>query len=366
MITKTFHMNRMPVVTWSWLKVNTIDTELYKTEKPLRAHGVTIVAPKGIEVRENEIAQPVEVDRADYFSAEDRNLYMEENSNVRYELQIPANHQEEEMIVITMELTKETEVLADDIVIIAGPGSKATILMKYIAQDGMQGAHCGRTRILVQENATLKLIKCQLLGNEVKQHDHIVATVKEKGNLEILQPEIGSSDIVSTTNILLEGRESTATHDILYLGQGEKNLDFSNRIEMRAQKTKSCIRAKGVLTGHSKKVFRDTLSFEKGASGSKGHEEESVLMFSPKVKNMSVPILLCQEDDVEGEHAASSGRPEEKTLFYLMSRGFSEAAAKQLLAEAYFSALLVPLPDEAIKEEILDALRKSLKEGEVS
>ncbi len=73
--------------------------------------------------------------------------------------------------------------------------------------------------------------------------------------------------------------------------------------------------------------------------------------------------MFCGEDDVQGEHAASSGRPDESTLFYLMSRGLSEADAKKLLAESKFAALLDGIGNTTLQEEILSVLRTSIEEG---
>jgi len=168
---------------------------------------------------------------------------------------------------------------------------------------------------------------------------------------------------LSSCNILLEGEGAAAGLEVVYLGDGERSLDMSYRVEHRGRKTISGIRAKGILMDRSRKVFRDTLDFVSGASGSKGREEESVLMLGRDVRNVSVPLLLCGEDDVEGEHAATSGRPDDKILFYLMSRGLSELEAKKLLAEAAVSSIVEKIPDESVREEILGKLRSSIERG---
>jgi len=81
----------------------------------------------------------------------------------------------------------------------------------------------------------------------------------------------------------------------------------------------------------------------------------------PGVLNLSVPVLLCAEDDVEGEHAASSGRPDDNMMFYMMSRGLSEQEAKKMLVEAAFSAILSKVPDMSLQNEILGLLKKSIE-----
>lgn len=48
--------------------------------------------------------------------------------------------------------------------------------------------------------------------------------------------------------------------------------------------------------------------------------------------NQTIPLILCGEEDVEGNHGATIGRLDEKMLFYLASRGIPEEAARSLLA----------------------------------
>lgn len=53
-----------------------------------------------------------------------------------------------------------------------------------------------------------------------------------------------------------------------------------------------------------------------------------MLLFSPSARNRTAPLILCGEEEVEGQHAASVGRLDENKLYYLRSRGLSEAQAR--------------------------------------
>ena len=41
--------------------------------------------------------------------------------------------------------------------------------------------------------------------------------------------------------------------------------------------------------------------------------------------NQTIPLILCEEEDVEGNHGATIGKLDEELLFYLESRGIPEA-----------------------------------------
>ena len=80
-----------------------------------------------------------------------------------------------------------------------------------------------------------------------------------------------------------------------------------------------------LLTGSADKILRGTVDFQRGAKRGVGHESEDVLLFSPSARNRTAPLILCGEEEVEGQHAASVGRLDENKLYYLRSRGLSEA-----------------------------------------
>lgn len=362
MLTQTNQIERMPEKTWSWLKVNTAELNLYAT-KEKQFKNMTVKAGKEIEIRQDLKGITLQKDASTEFMNKEMQQFIEENNNVCYYIKIPKNHKEKEPIEITLLLDEDNTVLTEDIVIEAEEKSESTIIFKYASKDKGEYYHSGRTRIIVQEGASLKVMKAQLFNDDTKHSDVLGATVEKDGYLSILQAEMGSSGANASWNILLCDEASTADVDVLYVGAQEKKLDFASRIEFQAPKSNSNVRIRGILLGKSKKIFRDTMDFISGSSGSKGREEEEVLMLSKDVRNISVPLLFCGEDDVQGEHAASSGRPNESVLFYLMSRGLSEADAKKLLAESKFSALLDILPKEELREEILTFLRASIEQG---
>jgi Fe-S cluster assembly protein SufD len=290
-------------------------------------------------------------------------MFIDESKNCRYLIRIPRGHTEKEPIIFTLRLDAENPILVDDIVIEAEEDSSATVIVKYTSDGGVPAQHCGRTRVLAHQGASVKLVKVQMLQDGATHADVIGGFAGEGARLNVILAELGAMRPLSSCNLILDGEGAAAGLDVVYLGDGERSLDMSYRVEHRGRKSVSNICAKGILLERSRKVLRDTLDFISGASGSKGREEESVLMLSPEVRNVSVPLLLCGEDDVEGEHAASSGRPDHRILFYLMSRGIGELEAKKLLAQAAVSSIVEKIPDAPVRDEILDILSKSIERG---
>ena len=114
----------------------------------------------------------------------------------------------------------------------------------------------------------------------------------------------------------------------------------------------------GTLKDNAQKAYRGTINLKKGCCGAKGHEMEETLLLSPKTVNKSLPVILCDEEDVEGEHGATIGRLSSDILFYMQSRGISEKEAEVLMSRAKIQAAVDLIPDEQVKEQIGTFLEK--------
>ena len=84
------------------------------------------------------------------------------------------------------------------------------------------------------------------------------------------------------------------------------------------------------------------------------------MLLSPEAKSLALPMLLCTEDDVEGNHSTASGKVDEKSLFYIMSRGFSEKEAIKLIVKARFTKIIERIKDEELRNVILDEIDRRL------
>ena len=74
------------------------------------------------------------------------------------------------------------------------------------------------------------------------------------------------------------------------------------------------------------------------------------------VENKTVPVILCSEENVVGNHGATIGELDEDTLFYLASRGISREQAENMMARAGVERLKSLIADEAFTAMIDEEL----------
>lgn len=354
-------INQIPVPTWRWLHVNHVDIELEYEPKEYTLNPLEETVD-GISIRPIEQA-PLHIReklRADRIDQSSKNL-IQSDRNQGYFIIIPKGFQAEQPVIIEYKLGEEQSVLIDETIIVAEEDSKATIVIQYQSKDVQETTHCGVTYVMAQANSDITLIKTQSLSEKSQHVDYVSGEALEDATVSVILAELGAKQIVGNANIELLGERSQATIDSIFVGYGEQLLDFNYRIAHHGKGTFSDIEGRGVLLDKCRKVFRGTLDFLQGASQSIGNETEFIVLLSDRVQNLSVPLMLCAEDDVQGAHAASAGKIDEDKMFYLESRGLDEVQAKKLIIEAEFTPILAKIPSVALRDQLTQQVRRSLQ-----
>ncbi len=146
----------------------------------------------------------------------------------------------------------------------------------------------------------------------------------------------------------------------IYLGKENQIFDLNYIGELKGEKTQINIEVQGAIKDNSKKHFKGTIDFKKGSKKAKGNENEFCMLLSDTARSIALPMLLCKEEDVEGNHSTAAGKIDEKSLFYIMSRGFSRNDAMKLVVRARFNKILEKIKNQELKEEILEEIDKKL------
>lgn len=234
----------------------------------------------------------------------------------------------------------------------AEKNSRLTVLMD-IDTEGNSAFHIN---LNAKENGEIKLVQIQRNKADSKVYNEVCGNCDASASVELVQIYLGEGDIYSDGKIDLNGDGSSLKTDIGYLGQNKKCLDMNVVANHFGKNTKSEIQVAGALKDAAKKIFRGTIDFKKGSSGSTGDELETVLMLGDDVENKTIPLILCAEEDVAGNHGATIGELDEETLFYFESRGIKKEVAEDICARASIEKLLREVEDPKIKELALAEL----------
>ena len=212
----------------------------------------------------------------------------------------------------------------------------------------------GELRVKVSRGVKLKLV--QVFERQSPYVSKLDAELEDNAELELIQIYIGGSDTVSEVVTRLDGARSRFTAVIGCALDGEDKLDINLIAEHRGRKSESSIEIGSVLRGQSQKIFKGTIGFKNGSSGAKGSEHESALLLDNRVRNRTVPVILCEEENVEGNHGATVGRLDENHIFYMRSRGISEEKIYELAARSQLMKAVSRIDDDTAKARVYKAL----------
>ena len=110
--------------------------------------------------------------------------------------------------------------------------------------------------------------------------------------------------------------------------------------------TSSRIISKSISKNGGRASYRGLLKSADGAKGSKSNVVCDALILDPSSRSDTYPYIEVDEDDVKIGHEASVSKIGEEQLFYLMSRGLSEAEASTLIVSGFIEPLVKELPME--------------------
>jgi len=137
----------------------------------------------------------------------------------------------------------------------------------------------------------------------------------------------------------LEGVAAVADIAGAYVLDGARYVDNHVNVEHRAADCSSEQFFRGVLGGRSRGVFNGRALIRPGADGSSVRQSNANLLLSPLAEMDTKPELEIYADEVEASHGATVGQLDESAVFYLRSRGLSDAAARRLLTTAFCHAV---------------------------
>lgn len=215
-------------------------------------------------------------------------------------------------------------------------------------------------KVYAEENAHLNLTVVQTVKKSLSVFSDVGGILEKNASVNLVKMELGGREVYSGAFMDLKGDFSSFEAHIGYLGEEKQHLDMNYVARHHGKKTQSLMESSGVLNEGAFKLFRGTIDFVKDCTGSVGNEKEDVLLFGEDVVNQTIPLILCAEEDVEGNHGASIGEMDEKTLFYLMSRGFSAEAAKKMIAKARLDAVAAQITEQSVREKTRKYLEERL------
>ena len=352
-------LNETPVRTAKNFRINNIKLENIEIPEVIPAfENVTIIG----DTSKMDIEQNADNTNTDlvYGLSEELTEQVKREANQKIKLNINSNQNERAEAEIDFNFDNENSVLIDNIEIIANENTKSTVIIKYTSNQENENYHNGIIKAKAEKNAELNIVLVNLMNIKSNNFLAIENDFEENAKINYTIVDFGGNHSITNYYSNLQGDNCDNQLNTIYLGKENQVFDLNYIGELRGKKSNIDIEVQGALKDISKKHFKGTIDFKKGCKKATGNENEACMLLSDTAKSIALPMLLCSEEEVEGNHSSSAGKIGEKELFYIMSRGFELKEAMKLMVRARFNQILEKIENEELREEILQEIDKRL------
>lgn len=202
------------------------------------------------------------------------------------------------------------------------------------------------------EDATADFLRLQERAAGHVQTGQLRADLAAGATLRHGAVDVGGRLVRNDLRIMLNGPAANACMTGTYLADGRQHVDnhlFADHVVGPAQSRQEY---RGIAAGRSRCVFNGKAIVRPGAAGTDAVQSNHNLLLSDHAEVDTKPELEIYADDVKCSHGATVGQLDEKSVFYLRSRGLDRDDAIRLLTQAFAASILNELPVVAAHEYV--------------
>ena len=243
-------------------------------------------------------------------------------------------------------------------IIIVDEGAELSYIEGCTAESYAENSlHAGVVEIFVKKGGKCKYSTIQNWSTDVYNLVTKRAIVEEDGYMQWVDGNLGSGVTMKYPSCILKGDNARANSvSIAYAKKGQ-NLDAGAKMIHIGKNTKSNILSKSIAEGGGIANYRGTVKIGGNATGSEAIIKCDTILLDDISKSDTIPKNIVLNSDSTLEHEATVSKVSEEKLFYLMSKGLDEDAAKELIILGFISDFKKELPLEYAVE--LNRLLKS-------
>ena len=341
------------------LRLERVNTPPAQTWNYLRANDITLTVPNESRKGDVYFALPRLFEGIECGMGTDVTAWIESQAADAQYVEVRAGEKRTKPVIATMDTGIMVRAGAEATIVVCTEAQTADSDSPRFAAElaGDKGkasaTSAALVRVIAERGARVRLFEFVATNDDQQHLESVGITADDGARVEVHQYFLGAHTTAAGLSCALNGANARFDLTCRYLGTGSQTLDINHVVRMRGRNGRSNLRESGVLDDHARKALRATIDLVHGSSGSEGAELESVLVLSDDVVNKTMPVILCDEDDVAGNHGATIGSVGPDQIQYLADRGLSLEEAEALYVRALFDEALISAPTAAVRAAVL-------------
>ena len=223
--------------------------------------------------------------------------------------------------------------------------------------------HAAVVEVVVKEGGRCRYTTIQNWSNNVLNLVTKRATAYRNATMEWIDGNLGSGLTMKYPAVwLMEEGAHGEVLSIAFANTGQV-LDAGAKMVHVASDTTSLITSKSISKGGGRSAYRGLVRVEEGADNAKSFVMCDALLLDEDSRSDTYPYMEIEESNVDIGHEATVSKVGEDQLFYLMSRGLTEAQATAMVVAGFIEPIVKELPMEYAVE--LNRLIELQMEGSI-
>ena len=209
-----------------------------------------------------------------------------------------------------------------------------------------ESLHSAVVEIVVKKHGRCRYTTIQNWANNIYNLVTKRAMAYEGAMMEWIDGNLGSHLTMKYPAVYM--MEPGARGEILSIAfaSAGQHQDAGAKLVHAAPHTSGRIVSKSISKNGGRASYRGLVKVEPGAKKSRSSVVCDALILDDRSRSDTYPYIEIEEQDVSIGHEASVSKIGEEQLFYLMSRGLSEAEASTMIVSGFIEPLVRELPME--------------------
>ena len=234
----------------------------------------------------------------------------------------------------------------------AGAGSSSRFIERGVGPNGEAYLSSTAVQVNVGAGATVDYVISNEEGDAATRLARFSARLAKDATLNLFVLNAGGHLVRQEVHVEVAGEGAHLGLRGVNLVGGDSHVDVTTVLHHRVPHTTAEETFRNVCVGEGKGVFQGRINVNQPAQKTDAQMSCRTLLLSDDAEFNAKPELEIFADDVVCAHGATVADIEDAYIFYLRSRGISEARARQMLTRAFVAEVVEELEDDVIVEAL--------------
>lgn len=186
--------------------------------------------------------------------------------------------------------------------------------------------------------------------DHVSEEKQLTVVVEENAQANVTLAFHQAESTLFDVQLILAGPGAQLNLVGLVIGYGQQQPTINVDLQHLTPRTKANVIFRGVLTDQARQDWKGMIKIAPDAQQTNSWLEDRTLLLSPMARANAIPSLEIEANDVRASHAATVGKIDPATVFYLQSRGLDPVTAQRLIVNGFVRPVLPK--EEALRQQL--------------